>query len=182
MVPRSIQLSILAVILAPLILAKLLPNEQHWVATLVGLLAFGTLFPLILFIYIGNKKTEMLPKWSSLRNSPNKNRVKAIDILIRCFIGLLSLSIVLDNGIPILRDLSYLAGNEPVQFEATVLKRDATHIGTLVASQYLTIQKVGTDETDRINSMFIYERYSVGDTYIFSILPNSNKVLKIEHK
>ncbi|MEK7165708.1 MAG: hypothetical protein AAB874_02795, partial [Patescibacteria group bacterium] len=101
----------------------------------------------------------MIPRWSPLRNSPHKRRIKIVDFLIRCFIGLLGLLIVVDDGIPLLRDFTYLvAENEPIQFEATVLKSDATHVGTLIASQYLTIQKSGSDETERLKSSFIYER------------------------
>ncbi len=179
MLPKKLWIGAVLTILIPFILYCFMPEAYKWLATLVGLLAFGLIFTSILLLYVLNKKNEMVVKWSPLRNS---NKKKYVDLSIRFILGYLSVWGFINTGIPVLMDTIYLlGGGTPTVVEATVINSNTTFTGWLTGTQRLTLQQLdGGNDYNRVRSSFIYEKYTIGVGYKFEILPYSKVPIKVQ--
>lgn len=177
--PRWLVVIGMMIIFMPAILYKTLPIEHKWVATFLGLLGVYVVFPISILIYATNKNQKVTYESSHLIKSKKATK----DLIVRVLLSLLGLGSFIYLGIPLLKDSLYLIQNETIVFvgEITAIRYGPAR-WNLGNSQYITLSKYEDGETITLRPRFIYEKYKIGDSYLFTVLPNTNLVLKIDPK
>lgn len=181
LIPRWLQLIAILFFILPFGAYKALPEYYAWIGTILGLFMLGIVIPIAITIHITNRKSILIAPTSALGKSSNKNTVLAMDALIRLFFLILSLALFLGMGLNLTRDIFFLLNSGSVELEVQIVDQHGTLVGTAVAYKKLTVRDLENDSLQELTSIFVFENYKTGDKYLFSVLPYSGKVLKVQN-
>lgn len=180
LVPTWLRGIAITLIVTPFILYQILSSDYAWIGILFGLIMLGIVFPVSLLVHVLNKKSIMIGTNSGIGKSTNKSLVTAADAFVRIFIAFMSIAIFFLLGINVAKDSFYLLNNAPIKFEAQVIEQRTNIPGLLVSMKFIKVKNSETEKVDQLTSMFVYEKYVNGESYLFTLLPYSNKIIKVE--